>query len=223
MWFAIEVWYLARHPFNYARVIMWHKRIEAFNLDHADTLRFEIASEEDINQGDFEDIWNTREQALEGFRKGHLLFLAKYKTGVAFYGRIELLNISEPLLGVDEIRIPEDVGYISGLYTPPKYRGRLLIFRASKLSEKYLLEHTKVRKLFGVTAADNADMKRISRLRGYVPYQYVIYLRILRIKIYIVTPPERSPLGLVKIFFNNSSFWNAYSTLLQKQKTGANG
>lgn len=210
---AKRIW-SSLNPFVYRKMIMRHKQMVLPDSAPVDNLNICIASKKDINE-EYQDLWYTREEALERLDKGHILFLAKDKGVNVFYGWYELSNISTFWLGIKNLDIPPDVVYLSAVYVPPQYGGRLILKRALKFTEKYLLDNTTVDKVFGLTLPSNIISSRLFDLFGYAPYQQVRYFRIMGLKLYIVESLENKKLKRRKIFIQSSNFWNIYSSILK--------
>ncbi|MCK5655733.1 MAG: GNAT family N-acetyltransferase [Candidatus Aureabacteria bacterium] len=209
--FIKRIWYLSgSFIFVYRKAIMYHKQLTASSLNFTDNLNINRASEEDIDE-EYNDIWYTKKQALERLSKGYMLFLAKDrdKGENTFYGWNEFLNISIPWLGIENLNIPSNIGYITGMYVPRQYRGRLLSRRSLKFIEKYLFNNTTVDRIFAITSPTNVASNGIIRSTGYISYQYVKYFKIIGFKLYIVESLGNKKRKR-KIFIQNSKFWNVF-------------
>ena len=209
-----QIWHLLEF-FTYRKVIMYNKQLTVSKLCLTDDLNIKIASEEDIEKK-YKDVWHTKKQALERLNKGHILFLAKDRGINIYYGWVELSNINIPWLGIKNLCIPSNIGYESGGYVPPKYRGQRILLRNLKFTEKYLLNNKTIDRVFCVSAPDNVAASRTIILSGYIPYQYVRYFKIIGLKLYIVESLENKKPKINKIFIQNSNFWNVFSSILKR-------
>jgi len=209
--FMKRIWHSV---FTYREIVMRHKQLRASDLDFVNSLNIHIASEKDIEEG-YEDVWYTKEEALERLRKGHILFLVKDKGINVYYSWVHLLEIDIPWLGIKKMRISPDVAYMATVYVLPQYRGRFLLKRSLKFIEKYLLDNTTVNKTFTVTAPDNVVASKILALGGYLPYQHIKYFNIMGFRLYVVESIENGKSRIKKLFVHNSDFWNMFSPILK--------
>ena len=208
IWCSLEL-------FMYRKAIMYHKKLTISNLTFTDYLNIRVALKEDIDER-YEDIWYTKKQALEKLCKGHILFLVKDKGLNIFYLWVDFLNVDIPWLDVNRLSVSPNIAYLATTYVPPQYRGRSLLKRSLKLIEKYLLNNTRVDRVFCITSPDNAVSNRIVTLAGYVPYQYIKYFKITGFKLYIVESLEDKKPKRRKIFIQSSNFWNTFSSILKR-------
>ena len=121
-------------------------------------------------------------------------------------------------LGIESLELPGGVAYLATVAVPPEYRGRLIAKRGLKFIENYLLEHTKINKLFAVVAPDNTSASRIFEICGYLPYQQVkyFYFRAIGIKLYIVGSLNNKKPKQWKLFIQRPIFWNCFSSILNR-------
>jgi RimJ/RimL family protein N-acetyltransferase len=199
--------------FIYRKAIMYNKQLVPPNPDFTDNLNINIASKEDIDE-EYAHGWHTKKCDLEKLSKGHILFLAKDRGTNIFYGWVELLNIEIPWLSIKKKRIPANIGYLSGFYVPPEHRGQHIMQQSLKFIENYLVNHTKVDRVFCVTAPDNYTSNKNLSISGYTPYWYIRYLKLMFLNVYIVELLQEKNSKTKKIFVQNSNFGNAFSVIL---------
>lgn len=207
--FLRRAWYLAGPPFMHKKANMYFTQIEPDFTNSLDGLPVTIGSKSDIDQAYF-DMWHTKEQALKKLEKGDILFLVKNKGTNVFYGWAELSDIAIAYLDVKKINIPQNIGYISGLYVPPEYRNRRTTINALKFIMKFLAENKNIRKVFIVTSPDNKVINKIALFLGYTKYQLMDYIKILGLKLYVATSIGDNAAQTRRIFIHNSNFWKAY-------------
>lgn len=209
-----KIRYLSDRLFAYRKAIMFDKMVVRYDMSPSDRLSIHVASEEDVKNEEYKDIWNSKEEALAELKKGNILFLVKDKGANILYGWAELRSASIPYLGVHDMAIPEEIVYMSGLYVPPEYRGRFLTVRATKLMQNFLLDNTKAKKMFYVLSPDNYVFKNGLELYGNRPYQHVTYVKMFGFRVYIVRPLRGDLSSRPEVFFNSCKFWDRYSDIL---------
>lgn len=197
------------------KVVMHHKQIAPSALVINDDLNIKVASREDID-ANYQNIWHSREDALNKFDAGHLLFLVKEGSMNMLYIWVHLLQADLHCVGINNLSIPANIGYLASAYVPLQYRGRSLLKRSLKFIEKYLLDYTMVDRAFVIPLPDSIAASNAFESSGYVPYQQVLYLRIIGIKLYIVQSLDSTKPKRKKIFIQSSKFWNAFSSILKK-------
>ena len=148
--------------------------------------------------------------------KGHILYIEKDKGTKVIYLWFDLLNIDIPWLGIKELVIPSNVGYLATAYVLRQYRGRHLLKRGVKFMEKYLLNNTRVDKVFAITSPDNAAMNKTLSSLDYIPYQFIKYYNLLGVRFYLVESLEDRKPRIKTVFIQNSKCWCAFSPILKR-------
>lgn len=137
---------------------------------------FSLASKDDVDGNEnYYDGWFERRVASERLRNGHRLFVYKIKEKTAYYEWVETGNACINWFNLD-FRLPEDVAYITGLYTAPEARGRGIAYKVGRDVLCHLKAEGFKRAILVINPSNGVSIRMNCRL-GFHPYQTVHYSR----------------------------------------------
>jgi ribosomal protein S18 acetylase RimI-like enzyme len=178
------------------KTLLKKRELTFFEIRMGDQLPFEENEEtmnlirvekEEIENAEYLNCWGewfSKTKALEYLDKGNILLVLKNEGRVIFYQALEFNKVD--ISAIDLLSyIPEDIAYMSHMYTIPEYRGRGVASNGKRLILKYLHELGYRRVLLYIDA-HNLPSQRVSIKAGLNEYQTVFYVRFLFIKYYCV-------------------------------------
>lgn len=172
---------------------------QGFNIDTAP---------KEENGSDYNDGWFNTDNAIKLIREGHSLFISGENGRIFCFvwvkrkAKITWLNM--------DICLPDDTIYLTGAYTPSKFRGRV---DATKLKHKLFchLKKEGIRHVIGVVDPSNTTALDIHHELRFRQYQLVRYNRYSFIRHYQVI---KSDSNQKKSFFTLSkppeSIWKIF-------------
>ncbi len=146
---------------------------------------FLVATADDIQEElDYKDGWFKRERALSSIQNGHRLFVLKENEKMVYFLWADLKSVQIKWLDI-HFSLPEDVAYITGVYTLPEYRNRGIGYKLKKEMIQYLKKEG-FNYLIEIVDPTNTTALKIDKRLGFKEYQSVHYKRYWFLKYYCV-------------------------------------
>lgn len=192
--------------------IFVHLNLNKIRGDPKESPSFVIATEDDIQREQhYDDGWFGKEKAINRLRSGHLLFVLKESGRIIFFLWADRKSVKIDWFDLS-FSIPEDVAYITGVYTHPDFRGRGI---ASKLKREIFqyLKNEGFKHLIGIVDPSNVIALKIDKKIGFKEYQILNYKRIWFIRYHTVTKFNSTQSETFVSFFcqSNSDIWKCFS------------
>jgi ribosomal protein S18 acetylase RimI-like enzyme len=130
-----------------------------------------LDAHEILNQNNYYDGFNSRNQAINKIAKGDLLFVHERDGKFVYFVWIEQNNISIDWFRFD---LPHNVAYLSNEFTRPEYRGQGIAKMVRKQIFHYL-KNNGIRFVILVINPKNESALKLNKSCGFKEYQIVTY------------------------------------------------
>jgi GNAT superfamily N-acetyltransferase len=150
------------------------------------TYSFHIATIDDIQkEQDYNDGFFSKEKATYRLRNGHRLFVLNKNASMVYFLWTEQIEAAVWWFDDLPVHLPQDMVYISGVYTQPEFRNRGI---ASELKREifHYLKKEGFNHIIEAVHPANPKALRIDRRLGFREYQTVHYKRYWHIRHYTV-------------------------------------
>jgi len=157
----------------------------------------------------YKDGWYSRDRALERLAKGYRLFALCDEREDVCFGWVERHTAEMQWLGL-QLHLPQDVAYLSGLYTSPQKRGQGLGMRMVLERLRHCSREQCTHVLVAIDPANTASLEMHKRL-GFHAYERVDYYRAFYVKGYRITSiPAGKSRHRVSVAGGPQDLWKAF-------------
>jgi ribosomal protein S18 acetylase RimI-like enzyme len=169
-----------------------------------------MPTKEDIEKEQkYNDYWFRKEDAIYRLQNGHRLFVLKENGRIVFFLWAEKKQSTISWFDL-HMHIPQDMIYITGVYTIPEFRNRGIAYKLKREIFHYLKKEG-IKNLIEVVDPSNATALKMDKKIGFREYQIVYYKRYWFIRCFCVRKHRSNQQRtFISVFKTPEIIWKAF-------------